>query len=207
MDATASISSCFSPYLTLTGLVPGATYSYNARGSSNHPCVTLTWHQKKVGGQGQSWLYMAVKRGASLSHLVPGERLYVGSQTRDRMFRGDVARHTQNFHHADMRSEGKGDSLENYLATGEQVDILIANADTLRRAIVQDPTTMAPLIPALTAPTAPIARGKHFAYWIEQYILIEEVGQWRWNKKGADRAAIRLFRGEKHTDSAAKRST
>lgn len=148
--------------------------------------------RKEGGGKGQSWLYVAVKHGANLAHLASGERLYVGSQTLDRMFRADVARGIHNFHHREMRSGCGDDNLESFLAAGGQADILIASADALREIFEHNPALVA-IMPALTALTA---RGKHLAHWIEQHVLMVEAGQWRWNKAGPESMAVRFFCGE-----------
>lgn len=55
-------------------------------------------HGKKCSGG--SWLYIAIDDNADLSTLNNEQKLYVGSQSQDRMFRGDGLK-GKNFHHAE----------------------------------------------------------------------------------------------------------
>jgi hypothetical protein len=104
MDIISRLSSHFERYLTIERVHASATYDYRARGMYGLPVFVTTMHRPKCAGG--SWTYIAVAHGANPAALIPGERLYVGSQTMDRMFRGDGMRGT-NFHHAQMRRQGE----------------------------------------------------------------------------------------------------
>ena len=85
-------------YLTLHRLHPTRTYNYLARKVENEPVIEVTRHAQKCR-IGESWMYIAVPSGARLIDLGREEKLYVGAQTTDRMFRGDGLG-GDNFHHA-----------------------------------------------------------------------------------------------------------
>lgn len=68
------------------------------------PVIESTFQAEK--GRPDSWLYVAAPTGSSLAAPSPSDRRDVGSQTADRMFRGD-GMGSNNFHQAQMRA-GKG---------------------------------------------------------------------------------------------------
>jgi len=182
LDFVRLLAPYFEPYITVNRILPGSTYDYVKRGFKGLPVLDITMHQPKCTPG--SWLYVAVKAGATLARLEPDEKLYVGSQTADRMFRGDGMK-GKNFHHAQMRA-GNGDrNLENYVRAGGRVDIHRSRGNTIRRAIDEGKALkgFAPLVAQAT---------KHIAYWVEQIILASEPGQWAWNTNGADTATRRF---------------
>ena len=133
-----------------------------------------------------SWLYIAVLAGANLPSLTRREKLYVGSQTVDRMFRGD-GMGGQNFHHAAMRSGNGEDNLENILCYGEKVHIYLISGTSIAKA-VEEVQYLGPFKPLLHQPR------EHVGYWFEQFILYSEGKEWRWNKASAEAKARRVFR-------------
>src|SRR5687768_18317782 len=118
---TVSIVSLLAPYferyITLERIHPTGTYNYKARDVSGAQVIETTMHSRKC--RPGSWLYIAVPVTANLVSLAPREKLYVGSQTRDRMFRGDGMA-ARNFHHAQMRGGNGEDNLENFMRSGEK---------------------------------------------------------------------------------------
>ena len=87
LDIINTLSPLFQRYITLKRVSTAATYNYAARNMHGWPVFDSTMHCPKCSGG--SWTYVAVKGGANLLQLNDDERLYVGSQTLDRMFRGD----------------------------------------------------------------------------------------------------------------------
>ncbi len=118
MDIISTLAPLFERYITLESVHPSATYNYKARGMFGLPVFESTMHRPKCSGG--SWTYVAVPGGAKLEALAAHERLYVGSQTGDRMFRGD-AMGGRNFHHAQMRSGNGGDTPEALLRSGRSI--------------------------------------------------------------------------------------
>ena len=184
MDIINTLSPLFQHYITLERVNPAATYNYVARNMHDWPVFDSTMHCPKCSGG--SWMYVAVKGGATLSQLNDGERLYVGSQTLDRMFRGD-GMGGKNFHHAQMRAGNGLDTPESYLRAGNHIDIYRLDAKNLMLRLDQMPT-VAVLKPLLEQPT------HHAGYWLEQFILVNQSGCWRWNTMRAAVEARKLIR-------------
>lgn len=183
MNALEMLAPYFERYLTLERVHPTATYNYRARGFLNWPVIDLTMHRPKCTPG--SWLYVAVPTDTALSRLSADQKLYVGSQTGDRMFRGDGMRGC-NFHHAQMRAGNGGDTLIGYLLSGQRVDIHRVGESSMRRALseVLSLTKVACALKSMTK--------KHLGYWLEHLILALEPKQWRWNTAAADRHAVRI---------------
>lgn len=184
MSVIAHLAPYFERYITLERVHPHATYHYKARQMFDLPVIESTLHVPKCPPD--SWLYIATPVQARLAALGATDRLYVGSQTSDRMFRGDGLG-GRNFHHAQMRAGNGADTLVAYLRGGGQVDIHRISAQALRCA-VQDSTALRHLRP-LAEQTL-----KHAGYWFEQYLLAEPGPGWRWNTAGAEAAALVLIR-------------
>src|SRR4051794_21650539 len=104
MNLVSLLASRFECYLTLEGVHPTDIYDYKTktRDFSGLSVIETTMHLPKCRA-GESWLYVAVPTSANLATLSSKEKLYVGSQNGDRMFRGNGMKR-RNFHHADMRS-------------------------------------------------------------------------------------------------------
>ena len=123
---------------------------------------------------------------ARLEALAQHERLYVGSQTTDRMFRGDGMRGS-NFHHAQMRAGNGADTPEAMLRSGQRIEIYRLDASSLKQEVADRP--------GLDAMRGLLAnQTKHPGYWLEQFILHQEQGNWRWNTSGAASGIGRLLR-------------
>lgn len=174
----------FERYLTLERIHPQATYNYKARNLFDQPVIDVTFHAQKC--RKDSWLYVAAPTGISLADLGSSDKLYVGSQTSDRMFRGDVPG-PRNFHHGSMRAGNGEDTLVSYLRGGHRVDIHRIDEAGLRRAILGT-ASLQRLAPLLAQST------KHVGYWFEQFVLYEEGHAWRWNTAPADTRAVAVFR-------------
>jgi hypothetical protein len=185
VNLLASLTPHFERYLTLERIHPTSTYNYKARGFFHWPVIDVTMHKPKCTPG--SWLYVAIPTGADLSALKPDEKLYVGSQTGDRMFRGDGMR-GRNFHHAQMRAGNGDDTPEKYLKSGRRIDIHRLEESSMRRALAQAPS-LGGFVAAVDALTR-----NHLGYWLEHTILAKEPKQWRWNTAAADREAGRLFK-------------
>lgn len=170
-DPLATLAPHFESYLTLVRLVPGQTYNYAARKFLNLPVIEHRRHAPKCG-PGEEWTYVVVPAGADLRRRSPGQRLYVGAQTSDRMFRGDDVR-DENFHHAEMRRGRDGDNLESFLATNGSVDVHRLPMHRLRAQTQQDPVVRRLL-------ALPASSRQHTGYWAEQLLLLRS-GPWRWN--------------------------
>lgn len=162
----------FEKYITIHGLNNNQTYNYAKRNIFNSPVVLHTRHRPKCA-IGESWMYVAISHGAHLECLDPLERLYVGAQTQDRMFRGDGL-NGDNFHHAEMRNGNNNYNLIQYLQTGKEVDIYRAPSKVLAR-LVSEHSELNYLNPLLTLP---ISTKKHLGYWFEQAVLHYEHPQW-----------------------------
>lgn len=182
MDIISTLSPFFERYITLERVNPAATYNYAARNMHALPVFDSTMHRPKCSGG--SWIYVAVKGGANLSQLNDFERLYVGSQTLDRMFRGDGLG-GKNFHHAQMRAGNGLDTPESYLRAGNRVDIYRLDAEELVQMHHHQPV-LAALKPLLSNST------KHVGFWLEQLILVNQSG--RWNTAKATAEAHKLIR-------------
>jgi len=167
-------------YLTLHRVHPARTYNYQARGFKDQPVIEASRHAQKCR-IGESWMYIAVPTGSKLNGLAQEEKLYVGAQTQDRMFRGDGLG-GDNFHHAEMRA-GKGSSnLVSFLRSGRAVEIhRIPSAQMCK--VVQSVPELERLLPLTQQP---LTSTKHLGWWFEQYVLYCDAQIWRWNSKPAD---------------------
>jgi len=174
-------------YITLTRVHPSRTYDYAKRGMFGLPVFESHLHASKCKS-GESWIYFAIPEGASPKALRPQDRLYVGAQTQDRMFRGDGMR-GENFHHAQMRAGNGADTPHALLTGGKSIVIYRSAAQRLSAAIEADPT----LARLRTLVEQPQTAKQHLGWWYEQYVLLSEPGQWRWNTATADAALARLF--------------
>lgn len=133
--------------------------------------------------------YLAVPVTAKLGALAAGERLYVGAQTQDRMFRGDGGIGGSNYHHAEMRAGNGADTPVAYLRTGREIAIHRISAEALATAVGRE-ASFARLKPLLERG----GTGKtHVGWWFEQLLLHAYEGQWRWNTKPVERRARDLI--------------
>lgn len=182
MDIIKTLSSHFERYLTVERVHPSATYNYKARDMFGLPIFETTMHKPKCTGG--SWTYVAVPASARLDTLAKDDRLYIGSQAADRMFRGDGMRGT-NFHHAQMRAGNGTDTPEAFLRKGQPFAIYRLDASRLAETIANHPE-LGVLKRLLANPT------KHRGYWLEQLVLHLEPGTWRWNTSAAVKSVSRL---------------
>ena len=187
MNLLALLSSYFEHYLTFDRVNPTETYNYAARRLYCLPVVDVTMRQPKC--QRGSWLYVATPENATLASLGAGEKLYVGSQTTDRMFRGDGLG-GRNFHHAEMRAGNGEDNLISFLRSCGRVKLHRISAASIVRGISAT-SALYRLRPLLTQSR------KHVGYWFEHFVLDAEKSEWRWNTAGADKAAVTVFRSLK----------
>ncbi|MDO8313145.1 MAG: hypothetical protein Q7T25_14520 [Sideroxyarcus sp.] len=187
MDILRYLAPSFEHYLTLERVHPTRTYNYAARGYTGLPVIEATQHRPKCK-IGESWLYVAAPAKARLDALASGDRLYVGAQTQDRMFRGD-GMGGSNYHHAEMRAGNGIDNPISFLNAAQKIHIHRISADAIG-AIVSKTPAMASLAKLLLQPRT--AR-KHVGYWFEQYILFHEHAQWRWNTATADAEIRRIL--------------
>ncbi|MBP6902784.1 MAG: hypothetical protein KBC73_22015 [Burkholderiaceae bacterium] len=169
----------FEPYLTLHRLHPSKVYSYAAREFFNLPVIDYSRHAPKCKA-GESWVYIATPAEANLSALPPEQRLYVGAQTQDRMFRGDGLS-GDNFHHAEMRRGRGDDNLGSYLQQTGEVKIHRIDA----ASILHGANSIPELQKLTRLMRMPLPARAHQAWWLEQYVLHHELRTWRWNKDGA----------------------
>lgn len=176
MPIITNLAPYFERYLTLERVHPMATYNYKARELFGLPVFVHTMHKPKC--KTDSWLYVAVPADADLSTLGPDDRLYVGSQTADRMFRGDGLK-GNNFHHAQMRAGNGSDNPVQFLQSGRKISIHRISAKQIAHAVEGRPGLEA-YRPLLWHP------GKHVGYWFEQ-ALLSEPRAWRWNTASADK--------------------
>ncbi len=174
-------------YLTLLRVDPDRTYNYAKRGYFDFPVIYTQRHGPKCR-IGESWLYFAVPSGVNVGSLGPQDRLYIGAQTQDRMFRGDGLG-GENYHHAEMRKGNGDDHPVSFLGTGRTISIFRARAADIADLVSQEPE-LEPLQVLAKQPRTP---RKHLGWWFEQYILLSEWGAWRWNTAPADRAVRSLF--------------
>ena len=183
MDIIRELADNFKHYISIDAVHPTATYNYAKRGFFNLPVVKCQRLLPKCT-EGESWTYIAVPAGSKLYNLADDERLYVGAQTQDRMFRGDGLG-GDNFHHAEMRAGRGSDNLITYLRAGNRVEIhRVASSDALR-AIDRSPR----MSQLAWIADAEVSKKKHVGYWLEQAILVTQPGKWRWNSAPAVRAA------------------
>lgn len=174
-------------YITIKRAHPTLTYNYAARGFFGLPVFECDVHAPKCK-IGESWTYFAVPDGADLRALQARERLYVGAQTQDRMFRGDGMR-GGNFHHAQLRAGNGADTALAHLQSGRQIVIYRARAERLAAIIQADPGLE--ILRVLLR--QPLTAKQHLGWWFEQYVLLSEAGQWRWNSASSDHTLSRLF--------------
>lgn len=174
-------------YITLKRAHPSQTYDYAKRGTFGLPVFESERHAAKCK-IGESWIYFAIPEGANPQALQTQERLYVGAQTQDRMFRGDGMR-GENFHHAQMRAGNGADTPHAMLHSGKPIVIYRSEAQRLAAAIEADPALARLRILSEQARTA----RQHLGWWYEQYVLFSEAGQWRWNTNPAESILGRLF--------------
>ena len=180
MDILHYLAPSFEHYLTLERVHPTRTYNYAKRGYKDLPIIEVTRHRPKCK-IGESWLYVAVPAEAHLGGLGSGEKLYVGAQTRDRMFRGD-GMDGNNYHHAEMRAGNGDDNPVNFLKAGQKIHIHRISAEEIEATVAKTPA-MTSLVRLLQQPRTV---RKHMGYWFEQYILFHEHVQWRWNTATAN---------------------
>lgn len=175
------IASVAEHYLTLHRVHPKLTYNYIARGIRGEPVIECTRHLAKCA-IGESWIYFAVSSGSNLCRLENQDKLYVGAQTQDRMFRGDGLS-GDNFHHAEMRAGNGTDRLIAFLKTEGQVSVYRVSAIRICEIILSN-TDLVSLRPLLTQP---LTKQRHRAWWFEHYVLFREPKVWRWNTDPAAR--------------------
>lgn len=174
-------------YITVLRAHPTKTYNYAVRGYFGYPVFEIDQHAPKCK-QGESWIYFAIPAKADLTDLKTEERLYVGAQTQDRMFRGDRMGGS-NFHHAEMRAGNGGDTPLDFLAGGNSIIILRARAENIAALIESDPA----LTKLQILERQPRTTKEHLGWWFEQYVLMSEPKQWRWNTALPDNKLRKLF--------------
>ena len=174
-------------YLTLLRVHPSYRYSYAKRGYFDVPVIEVDQHGPKCK-QGETWLYFAVPSTACLTALAPEDRLYVGAQTQDRMFRGDGL-DGKNYHHGEMRAGNGSDNPVAFLSTGQRIAIYRVPANRIDALVRQTPE-LEQLRVLAQQPRTP---KKHLGWWYEQYVLYSEQKQWRWNTAAADKSLPKLF--------------
>lgn len=187
MNILGFTASAFEKYITIHGLHGSRTYNYAKRKIFDEPVVLSTRHQPKCA-IGESWIYVAIPRDSKLDNLDSSERLYVGAQTQDRMFRGDGLV-GDNFHHAEMRKGKNGKNLVQYLRTGKEIEIHRAQSKVLARLVVER-AQLRQLNPILSFP---ISTKKHLGYWFEQAVLHYEYPLWQWNFAQADKVLSKVL--------------
>lgn len=189
-DFVAAIEHLAQRYITILREHPSRTYDYSARGYRGYPVFEIEQHGPKCC-RGESWLYIAVPEPTDLRALEAEDRLYVGSQTQDRMFRGD-GMEGNNFHHAEMRAGRNGDTPRAFLASGRQIVIWRVPAEEIAARVASD-KSLAHLRVLLSQS---ITAKKHLGWWFEQYLLHIHKDLWRWNSQGAESVVARLFAAE-----------
>jgi hypothetical protein len=178
IDPVAAFAPAFERDVSIIAVEEGKTYNYAARGVFSEPVVRIQLHGRKCA-TGQSWLYVAVAADAALATLRPHQKLYVGSQTQDRMFRGDGGVGGSNFHHKQMRDGGSdGGGLIDHLRNEGPVEIFRASRERLSQVIASD---------ASLRWMRPLLCEKHLGEWCEDLVLMVEKPQWRWNIKPANK--------------------
>lgn len=189
MDTLALVAPHLQSYLTINTFAD-YTYTYAARtGSKPWQGVECIWHRKKISGG--SWLYVATDASEGPAAGPAARLLYVGSQTADRMFRGDFpSGHPlkgKNFHHAQLRNDGGADNLVEHLARGHKAHIHVIPGEVLTR-LTAERREWARLAPLTRQPS------DHVAYWFEQAILMESKPRFAWNVRNADANAMNVLR-------------
>ncbi len=174
-------------YITLLRVHPTKRYNYAKRNFYDLPVIEINQHSEKCKN-GDSWLYFSVPTTASLSALLPQDRLYVGSQTQDRMFRGDGL-NGQNFHHAEMRAGKGSDTPIAFLNEDRQIDIYRVASNKIAALVSSNPA-LEKLRVLAELPRTP---RQHLGWWYEQYVLLSEPNQWRWNIATAYKPLVNLF--------------
>jgi len=175
-------------YITLLRVHPSNRYNYATRGFFGLPVIEVKQHGPKCQ-QGESWLYFAVPATASLTALDNKDRLYVGAQTQDRMFRGDGL-DGNNYHHAEMRAGNGHDNPVAFLSSGQQIAIYRVPAPRIQKLVSETPALEVLHVLALQ----PRTPKKHLGWWYEQYVLYSEPKLWRWNIAAADKSLTKLYR-------------
>lgn len=168
-------------YLTLHKVHPTRTYNYLARELRNQPVIKASRHASKCR-IGETWMYIAIPTGSKLNSLTQEEKLYVGAQTQDRMFRGDHL-DGDNFHHAEMRAGNGPKNLISFLQSGQEVEVYRFSG-TQMREVVNSKIELHALSDLILQPHT--AR-KHLGWWFEQYVLYREPNKWQWNSDPADK--------------------
>jgi len=187
---TSAVASAAERYLTLLRVHPSRTYDYAARRCFGLPVIEVERHGPKCR-IGESWIYFAFPDAASPAAPTDADKLYVGAQTQDRMFRGD-GMGGDNFHHAEMRAGRGDDTPAAMLKMGRKIAIFRARSERVADVIESRPELERLRILRRQPRTAT----KHLGWWYEQYILHSEAGQWRWNTATASRDITRLFAGQ-----------
>src|SRR4051812_21743440 len=185
------LSSSFEHYITLDRVHPTRAYNYAKRNLYNLPVIDAIRHAPKCK-MGDSWLYVAIPVDSRLDTLRQDEKLYVGAQTQDRMFRGDGLS-GDNYHHNEMRKgNGEEDNPVAYLRTGRKIEIHRISASAIAEAVrkTSDLTFLEPLL------HQPRTARTHTGYWFEQYILYAEPQDWRWNTAAANKAVAQILTAE-----------
>lgn len=184
MTIVNQLAKYFQPYITITGLAEGKTYTYMARSPNRWPVVSLIMHRPKC--RPGSWLYIAIDGDTNPSSLQEGQRLYIGSQIQDRMFRGDGLK-GNNFHHREMRSGNGEHNLISYLQSGKSVKLFVIPIELL----VQIPNKEEGLRHYASLIAHPAG---HPGYWFEQVILREDKHRWAWNTIGVEEKSKRIMK-------------
>ena len=191
VDLLPFIAPLFEHYISLHRVHPHRTYCYAKRGFSRLPIIECTRHRPKCK-EGDSWLYIATPTDADLRRLGKDEKLYIGSQTQDRMFRGDGL-DGDNFHHAEMRKGNKFDTSVTpvaFLQSGRTIEIHRISSAAVAAVVTKtrELDFLAPL------PRQSRTSRKHLGYWFEQYMLfVEPPPLWRWNSSTATKALPQIL--------------
>jgi len=199
MNTIKKLSMYFKKYITITGFT-GETYTYLARSKDKnnpekYPVLNYQLHREKC--KPGSWLYIAVEGDSDLNNLDNAQKLYVGSQKKDRMFRGDGL-DGLNFHHREMRKGNGQNNLERYLHKGGTVDIYIISKNALVSAASRSPE-LKHIAQILADEKLKEDNSFEFpGYWYEQTILYEEKSSWSWNTKGAASKAQKIIKQYVH---------
>ncbi len=133
-------------------------------------------------------MYIAVPIGANIGNLAREEKLYVGAQTQDRMFRGDDLG-GDNFHHAEMRLGNGPDTLISFLRSKQEVGIYRIPGARILEAV----NSIAELHLLLPLTRQAVTARRHLAWWFEQYVLYREPRVWRWNTDPADKVIHKVL--------------
>lgn len=180
MSTLNSFAKYFDKYIELHEFT-GDTYTYKARSVKPFREIRSTFYQTK--SQAKNIVYIALDSNADINNLQDKDKLYIGSQTVDRMHRGD-GKGGKNFHHKEMRTGNGSENLENYLKQGNSVTVYILDKAKIE-SITQNDPDLIHLHEYVRNNSNPKKIG-YYGYWIEQLILHEEGQNWSWNKKGAE---------------------